>query len=140
MRVLLGNPNRPATIVTGGSRGIGAATAVHLARAGHDIVVNYRSDQAAAERIVQMATAEGARAVSVRADVTQEDEVARLFALAQEQLGTVTGLVNNAGVTAHIGDLADTPVISSAAATLVRRTSTSTTPQPRRESTPSRSG
>lgn len=101
---------RPITIITGAGRGIGAATALHLARAGHDVLVNFRDDHAAAERVVAAAAAAGARAVAVRADVVREGDVDRLFAAAHEQLGTVTGLVNNAGVTAHLADLADTPV------------------------------
>lgn len=94
------------TIVTGGGRGIGAATVLHLAAAGHDVVVNYRRDRESAERV---AAAAGTRAVAVRADVVDPEDVDRLFAAAAE-LGPVTGLVNNAGLTAHIGALADTPV------------------------------
>jgi NAD(P)-dependent dehydrogenase (short-subunit alcohol dehydrogenase family) len=101
---------RPVTVVTGGSRGIGAAAVLHLAKVGHDIAVGYRHDHEAAARVVQAATLSGARCVAIRGDVTREDDVQALFALATEQLGTITGLVNNAGVTAHIGDLADTPV------------------------------
>ena len=101
---------RPVTIVTGASRGIGAATALHLACSGHDVVVNYRRDSNAAERIVETAAGTGGRALAVKADVTRADEVEVLFEVARQQLGPVTGLVNNAGVTAHIGDLADTPV------------------------------
>jgi len=101
---------RPVTIVTGGSRGIGAASVAHLARAGHDIAVGYRDDQAAAMRVVSKATAEGVRCIAIRADVTREGDVQTLFATAAEQLGAVTGLVNNAGLTGHIGDLAETPV------------------------------
>jgi glucose 1-dehydrogenase len=100
---------RPVTVVTGAGRGIGAATALHLAGAGHDVVVDYVTDRAAAERVVAGVRARGSRAVAVRADVTDEDEVELLFRRAAE-LGPVTGLVNNAGITAHIGDLADTPV------------------------------
>src|ERR1700722_7685876 len=73
---------RPITIVTGGGRGIGAATALHLARSGHDVVVNYRRNHEAAEGVVREAEAAGARAVAVQADVTREDEVERLFATA----------------------------------------------------------
>lgn len=101
---------RPITIVTGAGRGIGAATALHLARIGHDIVVNYRRDVAAASNVVEAAQAAGARAIAVEADVTMEDEVTRLFAVAADALGPVTCLVNNAGATMHIADLADTPV------------------------------
>lgn len=101
---------RPITIVTGAGRGIGAATALHLARIGHDVVVNYRRDGAAARNVVEAAQAAGARAIAVQADVTVEDDVTQLFAAAEVGLGPVTGLVNNAGATMHIADLADTPV------------------------------
>ncbi|CUR59046.1 Short-chain dehydrogenase/reductase SDR [metagenome] len=100
---------RPITIVTGGARGIGAATVAHLARAGHDVIVGYRDDHASAMTAVSAAQCHGVRAVAVAGDVTDEDDVAELFAAAAE-LGAVTGLVNNAGLTAHLGDLADTPV------------------------------
>jgi NAD(P)-dependent dehydrogenase (short-subunit alcohol dehydrogenase family) len=101
---------RLVTVVTGGGRGIGAATVRALARAGHDVVVGYRGDSEAATRVVDSARSEGVQAIAVRADVVREDDVEHLFATAVEQLGTVTGLVSNAGVTAHIGDLAETPV------------------------------
>jgi NAD(P)-dependent dehydrogenase (short-subunit alcohol dehydrogenase family) len=100
---------RPLTLVTGGSRGIGAATVVHLAGRGHDVVVGYRSGAAEAAAVVAAAEACGVRAVAVRADVTDPDDVDALFDAAGA-LGPVTGLVANAGVTAHLGDLADTPV------------------------------
>jgi NAD(P)-dependent dehydrogenase (short-subunit alcohol dehydrogenase family) len=99
----------PLTIVTGGGRGIGAATALQLARAGHDLVVNYRRRSDDAERVVAAAERSGVRAVAVAADVAEPSDVDRLFAAAAE-LGPVTGLVNSAGLTKHIGDLADTPV------------------------------
>jgi glucose 1-dehydrogenase len=98
------------TVVTGGGRGIGAACAVELARRGHAVAVNYRSDESAAAGVVQSVVDGGGRAVAIQADVTVADEVTRLFATASDELGPVTGLVNNAGATAHIGDLADTPV------------------------------
>jgi glucose 1-dehydrogenase len=100
---------RPLTIVTGSSRGIGAATALHLAGLGHDIVVNFQRDRSAAESVVTAIGAAGGQGIVVQADVSRDDEVERLFAAALE-LGAVTGLVNNAGLTAHIADLADTPV------------------------------
>jgi glucose 1-dehydrogenase len=101
---------RPITIVTGAGRGIGAATALHLAQIGHDVTVNYRQDRATADRVVALAQASGARAIAVQADVTREDDVARQFAMTRESLGPAECLVNNAGATLHIGDLADTPV------------------------------
>jgi glucose 1-dehydrogenase len=100
---------RPAIIVTGGSRGIGAATVRALAAGGYDVALAYHRDGAAAERVVAQATASGARCLAVQADVSGEEDVERLFASAAE-LGPVAGLVANAGLTAHIGDLADTPV------------------------------
>jgi len=99
----------PLTIVTGGGRGIGAATALHLARAGHDVVVNYRRRSDDAEAVVATAREIGVRAVAVAADVVDPSDVDTLFAAAAD-LGPVTGLVNSAGLTKHIGDLADTPV------------------------------
>jgi glucose 1-dehydrogenase len=101
---------RPVTVVTGASRGIGAATVVRLAAAGHDVVVNHRRSPADAEQVAGRARAAGGRCLVVAADVTDEDDVDRLFAAAAEELGPVTGLVNNAGATLHVGDLADTPV------------------------------
>ncbi|MGN6751600.1 MAG: SDR family oxidoreductase [Intrasporangium sp.] len=100
---------QPVTIVTGGGRGIGAATAVRLAKDGHEVAVNYLRDRDSAEDVVGAVRALGRRAVAVRGNVADEDDVEALFAAAAE-LGPVTGLVNNAGLTAHIGDLADTPV------------------------------
>jgi NAD(P)-dependent dehydrogenase (short-subunit alcohol dehydrogenase family) len=101
---------RPVTVITGASRGIGASTALHLAAAGHDVAIGYRADRHAAERIAAAASASGAHAVAVRADVTDEDQVNRLFDTVADQLGPISGLVNNAGATMHVGDLADTPV------------------------------
>jgi glucose 1-dehydrogenase len=98
------------TIVTGGGRGIGAACAIELARRAHAVAVNYRQDEEAAQKVVRSVLDAGGQAVPVRADVTDAEEVARLFQVAHDELGPVTGLVNNAGATAHIGDLADTPV------------------------------
>lgn len=97
------------TVVTGGSRGVGAATVLALARAGHDLAFSYRLDGESADRSCTAAVREGARCVAVQADARRSEDVDRLFDEAAK-LGTVTGLVNNAGFTGHIGDLADTPV------------------------------
>ena len=102
-------PPSPVTVITGGGRGIGAATALHLAGIGHAVALNYLRDRAAAEGVVATIRAAGGRAVAIPGDVAEADAVDALFAAAAE-LGPVTGLVNNAGLTAHIGDLADTPV------------------------------
>ena len=100
---------RPLTLVTGGSRGIGAAVVRRLAGAGHDLVLGYRSDAEAAQRVADEAEHHGATVRTVAADVTDPDEVERLFTEAVS-LGRLTGVVNNAGATLHLGDLADTPV------------------------------
>ncbi len=100
---------RPAMVVTGGGRGIGAATVLALARAGNDVTFAYHQDATSAQRVVAQAGEVGARCVAVQADVTREGDVRRLFESAAE-LGPIAGLVSNAGFTGHIGDLADTPV------------------------------
>ena len=98
---------RLVTVVTGGSRGIGAATCLRLAAEGHDVVVNYVRDAAAAEDVAGRVRADGARAVSVRADTSVEADVDRLFEVAERELGPLTGLVNNAAVTGPLGRLAE---------------------------------
>ncbi|MFE3137881.1 SDR family NAD(P)-dependent oxidoreductase [Streptomyces scopuliridis] len=99
--------SRPVTIVTGGSRGIGAATCVRLAAGGHDLALGYVSNDAAAEETAAAVRATGARCVTVRVDTSEEADVERLFDTAAAELGPVTGLVNNAGVTGPLGKLAD---------------------------------
>ncbi|MEU7486850.1 SDR family oxidoreductase [Streptomyces sp. NPDC042319] len=99
---------RPVTLVTGGSRGIGAATCRRLAADGHDVALSYVQDAEAAERTAAAVRATGARCVTVRADTAEEADVEWLFDTAADQLGPLTGLVNNAGVTGPLGRLADT--------------------------------
>ncbi|MEU8263918.1 SDR family oxidoreductase [Micromonospora sp. NPDC048999] len=94
------------TIITGGSRGIGAATARRLATAGHDIVIGYRRDHDAAKTVLADVHAAGRRGVALPADTTDPDQVAALFDAAAD-LGPVTGLVNNAGITSPIGPFTD---------------------------------
>jgi NAD(P)-dependent dehydrogenase (short-subunit alcohol dehydrogenase family) len=97
------------TVITGGGRGIGAATAVRLASDGHDLVLSYARDQDAADATARRVRDLGVTCRVVRADVSDADDVDALFDAAAEQ-GQLTGLVNNAGSTLHLGDLADTPV------------------------------
>jgi NAD(P)-dependent dehydrogenase (short-subunit alcohol dehydrogenase family) len=94
------------TVVTGGSRGIGAAVCERLAADGHDVVIAFRSDAEAAEQVAQQVRTAGRRALSMPVDTTDEQAVSRLFDAAAE-LGPVTGLVNNAGVSGPVGRLAD---------------------------------
>ncbi|MEU4170714.1 SDR family oxidoreductase [Streptomyces sp. NPDC026665] len=98
---------QPVTIVTGGSRGIGAAICERLAADGHDVVVGYRSDGAAAEKVATAVRAAGRACLTVRLDTADENDVDRLFDTAARQLGPVTGLVNNAGISGPNGLLAE---------------------------------
>ena len=85
-------------LITGAGRGIGAATARLAAERGHDVCVNFRANEAAAETVVAEVRARGRKAIAVQADVASEPEVARLFETVDAKLGTLAGLVNNAGV------------------------------------------
>jgi NAD(P)-dependent dehydrogenase (short-subunit alcohol dehydrogenase family) len=100
---------RRLTLVTGGTRGIGAATALRLAADGHDLVLGHARDDGAAEECRLAVEEAGARCVIVRADVSDPEGVAALFARAADH-GQLTGVVNNAGATLHVGPLAQTPV------------------------------
>ncbi len=96
----------PVTVITGGSRGIGAATARRLARAGHHIAFSYQRDHTAANAVLAELRATGTAAIAVPADTRDPDQLATLFAAAAD-LGDLTGLVNNAGVTSPIGPFVD---------------------------------
>jgi NAD(P)-dependent dehydrogenase (short-subunit alcohol dehydrogenase family) len=85
-------------IVTGASRGIGAATAVVLGRRGYHVCVNYRGQRDKAEAVAAQIIAAGGHAIAVQADVAEPGQVQSMFAQVDEQLGAVTALVNNAGV------------------------------------------
>ena len=85
-------------IITGGSRGIGAATARLAATRGYAVCVNYRQDHVAADRVVADLRAAGARAIAVAADVAVEADIVRLFATVDREFGPVSALVNNAGI------------------------------------------
>jgi NAD(P)-dependent dehydrogenase (short-subunit alcohol dehydrogenase family) len=86
-----------AVIVTGASRGIGAAIAEKLADDGYGVIVNYAADADGAESVVSAINDNGGRAAAVRADVASEDDVGAMFDRAQQQMGSLTALVNNAG-------------------------------------------
>jgi NAD(P)-dependent dehydrogenase (short-subunit alcohol dehydrogenase family) len=95
-------------LVTGGSRGIGAATCLLAARQGWAVAVNYTAHSLAADEVVREIRAGGGRAMAVQADVADESQVLRMFGQVDAQWGRLTGLVNNAGVvdvTARLEDM-----------------------------------
>jgi 3-oxoacyl-[acyl-carrier protein] reductase len=96
-------------LVTGASRGIGAATAHALARAGADVAVNYREREAAATDVVHRIDALGRRALAVQADVTVREQVGAMVSRTVEALGAIDILVNNAGLLQQkpFGDITD---------------------------------
>jgi len=89
---------RKVLLVTGGSRGIGAATCLLAAQKGWDVAVNYSANAQAADGVVEQIKAAGGRAISVQADVAHEDQVLAMFQKVRAELGPLQGLVNNAGV------------------------------------------
>ena len=95
------------TLVTGASRGIGAAVARLCAAAGHKVIVNYRADDAAAANVVSAIEAAGGTAVAISADTSNEAEVLAMFETIDRDHGLLTGLVNNAGVHGPRGHLVE---------------------------------
>ena len=85
-------------IVTGGSRGIGAATARIAGGNGYAVCVNFLKNKAAAKQIVDEINVDGGRAIAVGADIFQEEEVVELFRTVDDSLGKISALVNNAGI------------------------------------------
>ncbi|MGI9920241.1 SDR family oxidoreductase [Vibrio owensii] len=85
-------------LITGGGRGIGAATSKLFASKGYAVCINYKSNSASAEALAQGIRAEGGRCITVQADVSVEDDVLRLFEQIDDELGSLSVLVNNAGI------------------------------------------
>lgn len=85
-------------LITGGSRGIGAATALQAARAGYAVAVNYTANSLAADEVVRQIRQGGGTAITVQADVAEESQVLAMFDKVDAKLGRLTALVNNAGV------------------------------------------
>lgn len=100
---------RPLTLITGGTRGIGAATAILLAGVGHDLVLGYRRDAGAAEQTATTVRELGARCTLVRADLADPSGIDGVFAAAGD-VGRLTAVINNAGSTTNLATLAETPV------------------------------
>ncbi|MEM9222832.1 MAG: SDR family oxidoreductase [Pseudomonadota bacterium] len=96
--------SRGVCIVTGGSRGIGAAAARRIGAAGFDVLVNYRANSAAAEAVAGAIEDAGGRAETVGADVSTEEGILQTFAAA-DAMGPVTGLINNAGIGDQVGTI-----------------------------------
>ena len=86
-------------IVTGASRGIGRAVAIHLAKSGADVVVNYSGSEGAAQETVEAVQALGRKAIKIKANVANADEVAAMVEEAHKEFGHIDILVNNAGIT-----------------------------------------
>lgn len=95
--------NEKVIVITGGSRGIGAATAALAARQGYDVAILYRSNESAAEAVRGEVQAAGRECLAVAGDNGNEDDVNRLFVETAGKLGPVTALVNNAGIPGKIG-------------------------------------
>jgi NAD(P)-dependent dehydrogenase (short-subunit alcohol dehydrogenase family) len=94
-------------LITGASRGIGAATARLAAQRGYDVAVNYVANETAAAEVVRDVEAAGRRALAVKADVAREADIVAMFAAVDTSLGPVTALVNNAGIFAKTGRVED---------------------------------
>jgi glucose 1-dehydrogenase len=85
-------------LVTGASSGIGKSVAIHLAREGADVVVNYVGNEDAANEVVETIRADGGNAIAIQADVSKEDQVQAMFQQMYDTFGTIDILVNNAGL------------------------------------------
>ena len=104
---------QPIILITGSSRGIGAATALLAADAGYAVCVNYKTKKTAATKIVKQIKQKGGHAICVQADVSKETEVTRLFDTIDDKLGPLSALVNNAGILQpkmHVEDMCATRI------------------------------
>lgn len=88
-------------LITGASRGIGAATALLAAEKGYKVAINYKNNQIAAESVVNEIKSRGGEAKAFRADISKEEDIIRLFEEVDKTLGILTSLINNAGILEH---------------------------------------
>ncbi|MEC4719642.1 SDR family oxidoreductase [Noviherbaspirillum sp. CPCC 100848] len=93
--------SRKVILITGGSRGIGAATAQLAATQGYAVCISYLGNRAAADEVVQAILNAGGEAIAVQADVSSQEDVVRLFGAVDQSLGDIDALVNNAGILEH---------------------------------------
>ena len=98
----------PVVLITGASRGIGAAAATLAARDGFDVAIGYVKNEAAAQQVAEAVRRRGRRATIVQGDVARMEDIARMFNQVEEQLGPITALVNNSGITGPIGPFSKT--------------------------------
>ncbi len=98
---------RGTLVVTGASRGIGAAIALLAGQRGYSVAVNFATGKAEAEGVVEQIVSAGGRACAIHADVAREEDVIRLFQTAERELGAITALVNNAGITGGFARVED---------------------------------
>jgi NAD(P)-dependent dehydrogenase (short-subunit alcohol dehydrogenase family) len=94
-------------IVTGGSRGIGAACAIAGAASGFKVCVNYNASPDRAEDVAEAIRAGGGEAITVQADVSQEEQIVAMFERVDDDLGPVTALINNAGIAGRVGPITE---------------------------------
>jgi len=99
--------NLGALIVTGASRGIGAAIATLAAERGYAVAVSFATGEAEAKKIAEEILADGGRAAAIRADVSREEDILRLFETAERELGPIKALVNNAAITGGFARVED---------------------------------
>jgi NAD(P)-dependent dehydrogenase (short-subunit alcohol dehydrogenase family) len=97
--------DRKTVLITGGSRGIGAATARLAARSGYNVAISYVSAEQAAQSVIADCREAGAEAFAAQADTGRREDIARLFGETRRRFGALDALVNNAGVTGRIGRL-----------------------------------
>src|SRR6185369_1347496 len=98
MEIYMGKLTNQVAVVTGASKGIGAAIAKALAAEGASVVVNYASSKEGADRVVKEITAKGGKAAAVQADLSKPADITRLFAETKKVYGKLNILVNNAGI------------------------------------------
>jgi NAD(P)-dependent dehydrogenase (short-subunit alcohol dehydrogenase family) len=113
---MTGNDNLGTLIVTGASRGIGAAVAMLAGERGYAVAVNFSTSEGEAKGVVDEIVGGGGRAVAIQADVANEQQIVRMFEVAERELGAIKGLVNNAGITGGLARVED--VTSAAIATV----------------------